>query len=126
MVHQSGQIAYCLEAILLLVAITLSSSLGFGASIPTHRASSVAFRGPGSGVPDGGTFPIDTTDIHSNRQCLLSPDSTYRDDTPLITIDGRMMYFNSTRYGGRSWAKLNKEHNRFDDDIYFMNRLDNS
>lgn len=48
--------------------------------------------------------------------------SPARDNTPLISADGKVMFFNSTRHGTRSWAKFNAERGRYDDDIYYSVR----
>jgi outer membrane protein OmpA-like peptidoglycan-associated protein len=45
-----------------------------------------------------------------------------RDNTPLVTVDGRMMFFNSTRRGDRAWASLVQDSTRWDDDIYYRSR----
>lgn len=52
-------------------------------------------------------------------QGVNSPD---RDNTPIVSADGTMMFFNSTRQGGRSWARFNPYKNRYDEDIYFAFR----
>lgn len=48
--------------------------------------------------------------------------STDRDNTPLVSADGNILFFNSTRYASRSWAKRNTKNQRFDDDIYYAVR----
>lgn len=50
---------------------------------------------------------------------INSPD---RDNTPLVSADGNILFFNSTRQGDRPWAKFNPIKNRYDDDIYFSIR----
>lgn len=55
----------------------------------------------------------------SRLQGVNSPD---RDNTPIVSADGTMMFFNSTRQGGRSWARFNPYKNRYDEDIYFAFR----
>jgi OOP family OmpA-OmpF porin len=47
---------------------------------------------------------------------LAGINSPERDDTPIITADSRLMFFNSTRHGDRSWARTIM--GRYDDDIY--------
>lgn len=53
---------------------------------------------------------------------LSSINSPARDNTPLITADGRIMFFNSTRRSDRSWAHYNGTRDRYDDDIYYAVR----
>lgn len=48
-----------------------------------------------------------------------SPD---RDNTPIVSADGRALFFNSTRRGDRQWARFNPFNKRYDDDIYFSVR----
>jgi outer membrane protein OmpA-like peptidoglycan-associated protein len=57
---------------------------------------------------------------------MLPPDASYRDDTPLVTADGRTLFFNSTRFDNRQWATLNSDSTRYDDDIYMIERLDSN
>lgn len=51
---------------------------------------------------------------------INSPD---RDNTPLVSADGNVLFFNSTRHADRPWAKFNQIKNRYDDDIYFAVRV---
>lgn len=44
------------------------------------------------------------------------------DNTPRITADGRVMFFNSNRYDNRPWAQLKPDGRRYDTDIYYMIR----
>lgn len=48
-----------------------------------------------------------------------SPD---RDNTAIITADGNVMFFNSTRQGDRPWARYSLRSRRYDDDIYYAVR----
>jgi len=48
--------------------------------------------------------------------------SSDRDNTPLVSADGNVLFFNSTRHGDRPWAKFNQIKDRYDDDIYFSVR----
>lgn len=85
-----------------------------------------AFAQTGRGVPEpvaaevGATMFIDAdardTLFVESAQRIVGINSPARDDTPIITADGRLMFFNSTRYGERSWAR--KQAGRYDDDIY--------
>ena len=51
--------------------------------------------------------------------------SADRDDTPLISADQRVLFFNSTRQAARPWARrVSRE--RYDDDIYFTTHLGDS
>jgi outer membrane protein OmpA-like peptidoglycan-associated protein len=49
--------------------------------------------------------------------------STDRDNNPIISADGNIIFFNSTRKGNRSWARFKLNNNRWDDDIYFSTRV---
>jgi outer membrane protein OmpA-like peptidoglycan-associated protein len=48
-----------------------------------------------------------------------SPD---RDNSPVVSADGSVMFFNSTRRGDREWARFNYHKNRYDEDIYYAVR----
>ena len=50
---------------------------------------------------------------------INSPD---RDNNPIVSADGNIIFFNSTRRGDRPWARYNPLKNRYDDDIYFAMR----
>lgn len=50
---------------------------------------------------------------------INSPD---RDNNPIISADGSVIFFNSTRQADRSWARFNMSRNRYDDDIYYARR----
>jgi outer membrane protein OmpA-like peptidoglycan-associated protein len=45
-----------------------------------------------------------------------------RDNNPIISADGSVIFFNSTRQAERSWARFNMSRNRYDDDIYYATR----
>jgi OmpA-OmpF porin, OOP family len=62
----------------------------------------------------------------ARRTCMLPPDASYRDDTPLVTADGQTLFFNSTRFDNRPWATLNSDSTRYDDDIYCIQRVDSN
>jgi outer membrane protein OmpA-like peptidoglycan-associated protein len=64
--------------------------------------------------------------VIARRTCMLPPDASYRDDTPLVTADGRTLFLNSTRFDNRPWATLNSDSTRYDDDIYFIQRIDSN
>lgn len=49
--------------------------------------------------------------------------STDRDNNPIISADGNVIFFNSTRKGSRAWARFKINTNRWDDDIYFSTRV---
>jgi outer membrane protein OmpA-like peptidoglycan-associated protein len=49
--------------------------------------------------------------------------STDRDNNPIISADGNVIFFNSTRKGSRNWARFKLNNNRWDDDIYFSTRV---
>jgi outer membrane protein OmpA-like peptidoglycan-associated protein len=46
----------------------------------------------------------------------------YEDNTPRITADGRLIFFNSSRYAGRPWAHLMPGGTRYDFDVYYARR----
>ncbi len=48
--------------------------------------------------------------------------SDARDNNPIISADGSIIFFNSTRRGDRKWARFNSAWNRYDDDIYYATR----
>jgi outer membrane protein OmpA-like peptidoglycan-associated protein/Tol biopolymer transport system component len=48
--------------------------------------------------------------------------SSDRDNSPIISADGTIMFFNSTRRGNRPWARFNPAKGRYDDDIYYATR----
>jgi outer membrane protein OmpA-like peptidoglycan-associated protein len=48
--------------------------------------------------------------------------SPNRDNSPIISADGTIMFFNSTRRGNRPWARFNPAKSRYDDDIYYATR----
>ncbi|MDB5033459.1 MAG: hypothetical protein JWQ98_700 [Chlorobi bacterium] len=52
--------------------------------------------------------------------------SADRDNTPLITADGNLLFFNSTRQGSRPWARLRTDRSRYDDDMYYASRASDS
>ncbi len=54
---------------------------------------------------------------------LEGVNSADRDNTPLVSADGSVLFFNSTRRGDRSWARYNSNKKRHDDDIYFSIRI---
>ncbi len=80
----------------------------------------------------GGGMTREDTNDHKlgEEQVIISPEvlkvaginSPDRDNTPLVSADGNVLFFNSTRKGNRSWAKFNPVKNRYDDDIYFAIR----
>ncbi|MBC8144494.1 MAG: PD40 domain-containing protein, partial [bacterium] len=62
-----------------------------------------------------GSETRDTIVVETARR-ISDINSPSRDDTPIITADGRLMFFNSTRFGERPWA--HQLLGRYDDDIY--------
>ncbi len=62
-------------------------------------------------VPVGPARPTSVTRVNG----INSPD---RDNTPIVSADGTVMFFNSTRRGTRPWARRSTRENRYDDDIY--------
>jgi outer membrane protein OmpA-like peptidoglycan-associated protein len=42
-----------------------------------------------------------------------------RDNTPLVTADSSILFFNSTRRGYRPWARYDSVMQRYDEDIYY-------
>lgn len=63
--------------------------------------------------------PAITSDAVRHVQGVNSPD---RDNNPIVSADGGVMFFNSTRRGTRAWARYNQFKKRYDDDIYFSMR----
>src|SRR4051812_32577388 len=54
---------------------------------------------------------------HARR--VQGVNSTDRDNNPIVSADGAIMFFNSTRCADRPWATYNPFKKRYDDDIYF-------
>jgi len=52
----------------------------------------------------------------------LGINSADRDNNPVVSADGNIIFFNSTREGNRSWGRYNPLKERYDDDIYFAMR----
>jgi outer membrane protein OmpA-like peptidoglycan-associated protein len=48
--------------------------------------------------------------------------ASLRDNTPLISADSTLMFFNSARKGYRPWATWDSVKNRYDEDIYYARR----
>jgi OmpA-OmpF porin, OOP family len=88
----------------------------------TLAATAHAQTGDPSVAADlGAVSPIesesrDTATAVYHAERLAGINSPARDDTPIITADSRLMFFNSTRHGDRSWARSLR--GRYDDDIY--------
>lgn len=57
-----------------------------------------------------------------SAQKVIGINSPDRDNTPIVSADGMVMFFNSTRRGDRSWARYNQHSKRYDEDIYFAVR----
>jgi outer membrane protein OmpA-like peptidoglycan-associated protein len=79
-------------------------------------------RAPSASAP---AAPTHSGPIHSS-DCLIRIDainSPARDNTPLISANGRIMFFNSTRRGDREWAHFSPMRGRYDDDIYYSFRV---
>jgi outer membrane protein OmpA-like peptidoglycan-associated protein len=53
---------------------------------------------------------------------LIRPTATTARLSPIISADGTIMFFNSTRRGNRTWARFNPAKGRYDDDIYYATR----
>lgn len=56
--------------------------------------------------------------LHESRYL----NSRERDNNPIISADGTVLFFNSTRKGDRPWARYDTARNRYDDDIYYSRR----
>ncbi|MFC2130401.1 OmpA family protein [Bacteroidota bacterium] len=51
--------------------------------------------------------------------------TSYSEDNPILSADGQLIFFNSTRnYESRIWAKYKNIEGRFDYDIYFAEKKD--
>ena len=61
--------------------------------------------------------------LRTGAQKVQGVNSPDREDKPLITADGTMMFFNSSRRGDRQWASFKRRLNRYDDDIYVSTRF---
>lgn len=48
--------------------------------------------------------------------------ASLRDNTPLISADSSLMFFNSARQGYRPWATWDSAKKRYDEDIYYARR----
>ena len=68
---------------------------------------------------------VSTSFTDSVATLLPGINSADRDDTPLISADQRVLFFNSTRHASRPWARR-MSRDRYDDDIYFTVHLDDS
>lgn len=62
------------------------------------------------------------SDLALEVRKVAGVNSPARDNTPIISADGSVMFFNSTRLGSRAWASYNPFKGRYDDDIYFAVR----
>lgn len=76
--------------------------------------------------------PTPSAEASGEQQIIISPEvvrlagvnsAVDRDNTPLVSADGSILFFNSTRQAERPWAKFNTVKQRFDDDIYFSTRV---
>ena len=54
---------------------------------------------------------------------LHSVNSGDREEKPLISADGKVMFFTSDRMGERPWARFNRLQNRYDADIWVSTRI---
>lgn len=54
---------------------------------------------------------------------LHSVNSDDREEKPLISADGKVMFFTSDRMGERPWARFNRLQNRYDADIWVSTRI---
>lgn len=87
------------------IATTADTALQSGAIAPVIAPSRSSTR----------LAPAGVTDVSSNEL-------PYRDNTPLVTVDNRIMFFNSTRGGERPWRRLVNGGERWDDDVYYRVR----
>ncbi len=77
---------------------------------------------------DGATSPLPPQTERTSASatggiiCISGVNSPDRDNTPIVSADGRIMFFNSTRRGDRPWARFNPFNKRYDDDIYYAVR----
>ncbi len=70
----------------------------------------------------GGATDLRPVGLSTRVRKLQGINSPDRDNTPIVSADGNVMFFNSTRRGDRSWARFNPYKNRYDEDIYFAVR----
>lgn len=85
-----------------------STPTGVGGSSSGRRDSNTSSR---SLIPVGAPRVASVQHIDA----INSPD---RDNNPIVSADGSVMFFNSTRRGTRSWARYNEFEHRHDEDIY--------
>lgn len=57
---------------------------------------------------------------------LHTVNSDDREEKPLISADGKVMFFTSDRQGERQWARFNRQQNRYDADIWVSTRIGRS
>lgn len=87
---------------------TEASNRTASGAMPAMAQSNIAGR--------RGSIPATITPITG----VNSPD---RDNSPVVSADGNIMFFNSTRRGvDRPWARYNPFKKRYDDDIYYSVR----
>lgn len=70
---------------------------------------------PGTGAigPSGDTVVAQSADAGA---------ASLRDNTPIVSADSSIMFFNSARQGYRPWARWDSVKKRYDEDIYFVRR----
>lgn len=67
-----------------------------------------------------GTMMAGLSELKAERVKGINSDA--RDNNPIISADGSLIFFNSTRRGDRAWARFSPTWNRYDDDIYYATR----
>jgi outer membrane protein OmpA-like peptidoglycan-associated protein len=54
---------------------------------------------------------------------VLGVNLSARDNSPVVSTDGNLIFFNSTRSANREWARFDSASGRYDEDIFYAVRL---
>lgn len=115
----------------------VASAVVYGALVTVCITSSLFANAHGARNVAVARFAIDPTIKEPGGEKLMAsstPGSIFRpvkvngvnsfdrDNSPVISADGSIMFFNSTRRGEREWARFNYHKNRYDEDIYYSER----
>ncbi|MEO5928463.1 MAG: OmpA family protein [Candidatus Kapaibacterium sp.] len=105
------------------LGIMLSSSLGaqpIASNYQHQNSSKASAQGTLDPLADKvDQKPIISVPTLSRVQGINSAD---RDNSPIVSADGNLLFFNSTRRGDRQWARYNPMKQRYDEDIYYAVR----
>jgi outer membrane protein OmpA-like peptidoglycan-associated protein len=89
----------------------------------SNRAETTALFVPSGPIGTNDPAPAPSSNPDATRPATKGGELPFRDNAPMVTLDGRIMFFNSTRRGYRPWARIVKDSTRWDDDIYYRVRL---